>query len=113
MKSCIFKTKLQIKIEIELLFTKMNSHDAVQKLSPEESQHFKTLIHSLCGEIQNQVFGKREKIELAMLAAIAEGHLLIEDVPGVGKTTLAEPSLQFWEETFKEFNALLIYCLVT
>src|SRR5499427_9941591 len=32
--------------------------------------------------------GKRETIELAIVALIAEGHLLIEDVPGVGKTTL-------------------------
>ncbi len=33
--------------------------------------------------------GKRSEIELATLALIADGHLLIEDVPGVGKTTLA------------------------
>jgi MoxR-like ATPase len=34
------------------------------------------------------VKGKDETIELAIVALIAEGHLLIEDVPGVGKTTL-------------------------
>src|ERR1700704_351947 len=34
------------------------------------------------------VKGKDETIELAIIALIAEGHLLIEDVPGVGKTTL-------------------------
>jgi MoxR-like ATPase len=32
--------------------------------------------------------GKQETIELAIVALLAEGHLLIEDVPGVGKTTL-------------------------
>ena len=32
--------------------------------------------------------GKHETIELAIVALLAEGHLLIEDVPGVGKTTL-------------------------
>lgn len=32
--------------------------------------------------------GKRETIELAIVTLLAEGHLLIEDVPGVGKTTL-------------------------
>lgn len=33
--------------------------------------------------------GKREVVELAVVALLARGHLLIEDVPGVGKTTLA------------------------
>lgn len=33
--------------------------------------------------------GKREVIELAVTALLARGHLLVEDVPGVGKTTLA------------------------
>jgi MoxR-like ATPase len=35
------------------------------------------------------VHGKPEVIELALVAILAEGHLLLEDVPGVGKTTLA------------------------
>jgi MoxR-like ATPase len=34
--------------------------------------------------------GKEEAIELALLCLLAEGHLLIEDVPGVGKTSLAK-----------------------
>src|SRR5947208_11191602 len=38
--------------------------------------------------IAKTVKGKRETIELAIVALLAEGHLLIEDVPGVGKTTL-------------------------
>ncbi len=37
-----------------------------------------------------QVFvGKREVVELVMIAVLARGHVLFEDVPGVGKTTLA------------------------
>ncbi len=38
--------------------------------------------------IARTIKGKRETIELAIVALLAEGHLLIEDVPGVGKTTL-------------------------
>ena len=34
--------------------------------------------------------GKREAIDLAVMCLLAEGHLLIEDVPGVGKTSLAK-----------------------
>jgi MoxR-like ATPase len=35
------------------------------------------------------VQGKRHVVELALVAVLARGHLLLEDVPGVGKTTLA------------------------
>jgi len=39
--------------------------------------------------IETVVRGKPESIKLALVCLLAEGHLLIEDVPGVGKTTLA------------------------
>lgn len=35
------------------------------------------------------IVGKREVIDLALIALLCEGHILLEDVPGVGKTTLA------------------------
>jgi len=40
--------------------------------------------------IERIVVGKREVIELALVALLAEGHILVEDVPGIGKTTLAK-----------------------
>ncbi len=39
--------------------------------------------------IEQVIIGKREVIELLMVALLCEGHVLIEDVPGVGKTMLA------------------------
>ena len=39
--------------------------------------------------IQTVIRGKNEAIQLALVTLFARGHLLIEDVPGVGKTTLA------------------------
>lgn len=39
--------------------------------------------------IEGALEGKPEVIELALIALLARGHILIEDVPGVGKTTLA------------------------
>jgi MoxR-like ATPase len=46
------------------------------------------------GQLQNSIArvirGKDEVIRLAIVALLAKGHLLIEDVPGVGKTTLAQ-----------------------
>jgi MoxR-like ATPase len=39
--------------------------------------------------IQRVIFGKDQQVRLCLACLIARGHLLIEDVPGVGKTTLA------------------------
>jgi MoxR-like ATPase len=39
--------------------------------------------------IQKVIIGKKEVIELLMVAVLTEGHVLLEDVPGTGKTTLA------------------------
>jgi MoxR-like ATPase len=39
--------------------------------------------------VEGFIQGKRETVELALTCLLAEGHLLIEDVPGVGKTSLA------------------------
>ena len=39
--------------------------------------------------IERVIVGKRQAIELLMVAILCNGHVLIEDVPGVGKTMLA------------------------
>jgi MoxR-like ATPase len=39
--------------------------------------------------VQEVIVGKDDVIDLAMVAVLCEGHILIEDVPGIGKTTLA------------------------
>ncbi|MEU6998554.1 MoxR family ATPase [Nonomuraea sp. NPDC046570] len=43
----------------------------------------------LAGNIERIIRGKREAVELALVCLFSEGHLLVEDVPGTGKTTLA------------------------
>jgi MoxR-like ATPase len=42
------------------------------------------------GAIESVIEGKREPIDVALVVLLAEGHLLLEDVPGVGKTMLAK-----------------------
>jgi len=49
-------------------------------------QEFTTLITENVGKV---IIGKTEAIELLMVAMLCDGHILIEDVPGVGKTMLA------------------------
>jgi MoxR-like ATPase len=48
------------------------------------------IAHQLLVNIKKVIVGKEQAIELSLVALMAEGHLLIEDVPGLGKTTLAK-----------------------
>src|SRR5256714_8154858 len=47
------------------------------------------MIRRLEANVARCVIGKPEAVRLAVIGLLARGHLLIEDVPGVGKTTLA------------------------
>ncbi len=51
---------------------------------------FASLFDAITTNIAQVVHGKREAIDMAVMCLLAEGHLLIEDVPGVGKTSLAK-----------------------
>jgi len=51
---------------------------------------FATRFHDIEANVERVVRGKHGEIRLALVALVAEGHLLIEDVPGVGKTMLAK-----------------------
>ncbi len=48
------------------------------------------LVQSLEDNIAQAILGKKAAIRLALVALLAEGHLLIEDAPGVGKTSLSK-----------------------
>jgi MoxR-like ATPase len=47
-------------------------------------------IKQLLDNIENVIIGKREAALLSLVALLAEGHILLEDVPGVGKTKLVK-----------------------
>ena len=57
---------------------------------PDEWQRFAARFHEIEANVERVVRGKHGEIRLALVALVAEGHLLIEDVPGVGKTMLAK-----------------------
>ena len=48
------------------------------------------LASRLQANVSRVIVGKQEEIELMLVAMFCEGHVLIEDVPGIGKTTLAK-----------------------
>jgi MoxR-like ATPase len=53
-------------------------------------QRFAARFHDIEESVEHAVRGKHHEIRLALVSLVAEGHLLIEDVPGVGKTMLAK-----------------------
>ena len=59
-------------------------------VSPRSPKELASLLDSLRANIGQVFLGKPEAIRLAVVALLAEGHLLLEDVPGIGKTLLAK-----------------------
>jgi MoxR-like ATPase len=57
--------------------------------SPPKIELMTTTLDSLVSYASQVILGKERKIRLALTCLLAGGHLLIEDLPGVGKTTLA------------------------
>lgn len=58
-------------------------------ITAEQAQYFATRYDAIVGNVERFIQGKDEVVRLALIALLAEGHLLLEDVPGVGKTSLA------------------------
>jgi MoxR-like ATPase len=55
----------------------------------DRSAEHAALVKRMVASIERVIVGKSDVIELALVAMLSEGHLLIEDVPGTGKTMLA------------------------
>jgi MoxR-like ATPase len=52
-------------------------------------KEIRNLIETIVNNVEKVIVGKRSEVELAVISLLSQGHLLIEDVPGVGKTMLA------------------------
>lgn len=52
-------------------------------------EQLQTVTDKLCANVEKVIVGKHEAVQKTMLALLVQGHVLIEDVPGVGKTILA------------------------
>ena len=46
-------------------------------------------VQSVLNQVNQVILGKEQEVREIMLAVLADGHILLEDMPGVGKTTLA------------------------
>ncbi len=62
------------------------------------------VVSQLQRAIARIIYGKEEAIQLSLITLLARGHLLIEDVPGVGKTTLAQALAKSFHCTFQRIQ---------
>jgi MoxR-like ATPase len=69
-----------------------------------EWERFGTLFDVIQRNVERVVQGKTAEVRLALIALIAEGHLLIEDVPGVGKTMLAKAMARSVDCSFRRIQ---------
>jgi len=58
-------------------------------ISPEQAKWYTETFSLLADNVERAILGKRHVVELVIAAALTGGHVLLEDVPGTGKTALA------------------------
>jgi MoxR-like ATPase len=63
-------------------------------MTPDQARWFADTFASVVRNIERSIMGKTEAVRLAVTCMLAEGHLLLEDYPGTGKTTLARAMAQ-------------------
>jgi len=70
------------------------------ELTSEQVDRFASTFDRIASNIEKVIQGKRDVVELVVMALMAEGHVLVEDVPGVGKTQLAKSLARSIESAF-------------
>lgn len=68
----------------------MTTIDQSERLSQEDVLRVKSIAERLQESVERVIVGKTEVVRLALVALLCEGHILLEDVPGIGKTTMAK-----------------------
>ena len=62
------------------------------------------VLNGIVENVERVIIGKRERIELALCAFLCGGHVLIEDIPGVGKTSLVYAIAKSFDCSFKRIQ---------
>lgn len=100
----------------------LDTHNVMRSDMPADTQHKRThmrsdarinmplfdrpdaMIEQVIDHIEKVIVGKREAIELVIVAILAGGHVLLEDVPGVGKTMLVKAIARTVDCTYRRIQ---------
>ncbi len=69
-----------------------------------EIGRLKKASEEFCSQVGRVIVGKRETLELIFIALLCEGHVLLEDVPGTGKTMLAKTAARVFDCRFSRIQ---------
>ncbi len=69
-----------------------------------DSSFIRSLVETTADNVERVIIGKRREVELVMTALLCKGHVLIEDVPGVGKTVLTKAIARSIGSSFKRIQ---------
>src|SRR4051794_28958650 len=67
-------------------------------------EDIKQAVDRITANVEEVIIGKRKAVELVLIALVCKGHVLLEDVPGVGKTMLAKAISRSIGCTFKRIQ---------
>ena len=62
------------------------------------------ILNNIVTNVEKVIVGKRKTIELILMSLICDGHVLIEDVPGVGKTSIVSCIAKSINASFKRIQ---------
>ncbi|PJB67875.1 MAG: hypothetical protein CO095_11805, partial [Armatimonadetes bacterium CG_4_9_14_3_um_filter_58_7] len=71
---------------------------------PNDSAEVRELSERVMANIEKVIIGKREVVENTLVALLCGGHVLFEDIPGVGKTTLAKAFARSFDCNYKRIQ---------
>lgn len=75
-----------------------------RRLTAAEVDSIKAIAERLQESVERVIVGKTDVVRLALVALLCEGHILLEDVPGIGKTTLAKAIARSLGCTFRRIQ---------
>jgi len=68
------------------------------------TQEINQMLHDVVGNVEKVIIGKRDALLMALCSFLCGGHVLIEDMPGVGKTSLVSALARSFDASFRRIQ---------